>query len=464
MAKNKPDILFDPPIEMDLGNNPKKVRFTKLSTFHDWLANDIQFWADIDAKLPRNQLPQALRRPVQSAINQRNTLKLSENRDVGSLNDRGEIEKILEAYAEGNLLHSETEIAAHMSDLADRSSLTELSYLYIATGPGPEGFEIQNTARNGVIDLVALLRASAHIEAYRGPHGKQYAAKINDLVEQAQSKYKELIVSAMDTIEIHNKAQEIANNASSMLTDTNGIQTQINSLSKDLERRISEALAPHQARIETVLEDAKSEVTKAQKTFDAANEAYKEIFNRHLDNLETSSNKRFDGFVQSIEDRSNFKITEEFWEKKRKQHLYACKLFGGIFIAGIVTAVILLAMFGPYYLTLIGIFNEKHELIITDFNIPLAVFATLPVIGAFWILRQFLKLFLTNLAQHSDADERIAMTETFLVLEGAGKLSDEDRVLIIRALFRPGPGSDDSDGGMPANWFDILAKRLEPKS
>jgi hypothetical protein len=92
------------------------------------------------------------------------------------------------------------------------------------------------------------------------------------------------------------------------------------------------------------------------------------------------------------------------------------------------------------------------------------VFIAVPTIGFYWILRQVLRLFLSNLAQYSDADERIAMIETFLALEGENKLDKrEDRILIIQALFRPGPGSSGSDdGSMPAHWFDLLMKRLDP--
>lgn len=85
------------------------------------------------------------------------------------------------------------------------------------------------------------------------------------------------------------------------------------------------------------------------------------------------------------------------------------------------------------------------------------VIVTLPALGFFWFLRFIARIFVTNIQRHQDAQERATMAQTYLslVAEGEKVATDQERMLILHALFRPGPG-DAPEDAPPANLLDII--------
>ncbi len=55
----------------------------------------------------------------------------------------------------------------------------------------------------------------------------------------------------------------------------------------------------------------------------------------------------------------------------------------------------------------------------------------------FWIGRLFTKLYLSQHHLLQDAEERAVMTTTYLALTHENAASDEDKKIILGALFRP---------------------------
>lgn len=87
-----------------------------------------------------------------------------------------------------------------------------------------------------------------------------------------------------------------------------------------------------------------------------------------------------------------------------------------------------------------------------------------PAFMAVWVLRVLGRLLAESLSLEQDAREREVMVKTFLALmrdEVSGKtlVSDDDRLLILHALFRPS-SLRSSDDAPPVHWFDILSKKL----
>lgn len=84
----------------------------------------------------------------------------------------------------------------------------------------------------------------------------------------------------------------------------------------------------------------------------------------------------------------------------------------------------------------------------------------------FWTARVLLRQYLTERRLEGDADERRVMTQTYLALISEGAAEDEDRLIILNALFRPSPdqpsGGDDSgaDIALPA----LLAKLMDQRA
>lgn len=90
---------------------------------------------------------------------------------------------------------------------------------------------------------------------------------------------------------------------------------------------------------------------------------------------------------------------------------------------------------------------------------------TLPALGFFWVLRFIARVFVTNLQRQQDAAERATMVETYLALiaEGKGAATDQERILVLNALFRPGPGDANDDAPSPQLMDFILGKQMGPK-
>lgn len=85
---------------------------------------------------------------------------------------------------------------------------------------------------------------------------------------------------------------------------------------------------------------------------------------------------------------------------------------------------------------------------------------TLPALAFFWFLRFVARIFVTNLQRRDDALERATMVETYLALmsEGENVAGPDERILILNALFRPGPG-DAPDMAPPADLLEIIKRR-----
>lgn len=80
----------------------------------------------------------------------------------------------------------------------------------------------------------------------------------------------------------------------------------------------------------------------------------------------------------------------------------------------------------------------------------------------FWAARVFLRLYLTENHMQADAEERRVMTQTYLALINESAAKDDDRLVILNALFRPGTvgiGQEDAPSEIAAPA--ILARILD---
>ena len=78
-----------------------------------------------------------------------------------------------------------------------------------------------------------------------------------------------------------------------------------------------------------------------------------------------------------------------------------------------------------------------------------------------WLTRLFAKIFISNLHLRMDADERVTMFQTyFALLENGEGLNDDDRELILQALFRPTSTGFVKDDG-PASIPETLVKAFK---
>ena len=142
-----------------------------------------------------------------------------------------------------------------------------------------------------------------------------------------------------------------------------------------------------------------------------------------------------------------------YWRKKAQRTFWGAMISLIVFVliaAGFIWAVV---VFGPTFLkTLTSIENDGGYA-------SLAI-VSLPALTALWGLRHVARLFMTNFELSTDAKMRETMATTFLALtrEGASTAKEEERLLVLEALFRP-PGSSQKDDGHFGGALEILTRR-----
>jgi hypothetical protein len=145
-------------------------------------------------------------------------------------------------------------------------------------------------------------------------------------------------------------------------------------------------------------------------------------------------------------------IPVTYWQKKYEDHKESGIIWGSIIVLGV--AIFL-------------IFSYVNANFIRDFILPRddvnpAAGIAVLVAGLFfvvWVLRLIARQIVTNVSLMHDAAERKTMTETFLALmDEHGHVTEQDRVLILHALFRPSTTGQSEDAA-PPHWFDMLMER-----
>lgn len=102
-----------------------------------------------------------------------------------------------------------------------------------------------------------------------------------------------------------------------------------------------------------------------------------------------------------------------------------------------------------------------HVVDISKGGISLAavVVFTIPVLAYGWLLKHISRVFTQNLAINADAEHRRVMAITFLGLARRKSIAmqEQDRALILNALFRPSP-TNPQDDGPPSGLLELLKK------
>lgn len=144
----------------------------------------------------------------------------------------------------------------------------------------------------------------------------------------------------------------------------------------------------------------------------------------------------------------------EYWRDRSKDHRKTARNYA---IAFSIALVVFMAVFG--WLGITHLTEQRTD------SVVLAILPVLiPAFAGIWVLRILGRLLSENLMIAQDAHERETMVKTFLALmrdETTGKevITDEDRRIILHALFRPSAVTA-TDDAPPLHW----AEALRPKS
>jgi hypothetical protein len=144
-----------------------------------------------------------------------------------------------------------------------------------------------------------------------------------------------------------------------------------------------------------------------------------------------------------------------YWKGKQQFHSIQAKWTGGISFTAIAVAAVGLGW----------MIQELVRPIATGTAPETWRLAPLAIVGVFtvWGIRLIVRMFLSHLHLATDAAERVVMTETYLsLLDGKHLPNDDDRRLILQALFRPTSDGIVKDEGIPFSLAEALTRSGKP--
>lgn len=234
-------------------------------------------------------------------------------------------------------------------------------------------------------------------------------------------------------------------------------------------RQASERLNKKQAylieTLEARIEEQSQQIEKFKNDFDISEHQRDEswgvdqvkIQKEWADQSQTRADE-WDGLKRVYDTELGLRAPTTYWQDRATTQLRASVIYGIAFtLVMTVLSWIFIAKGVPY---LSGI-KEKSNVFIG--LAPLVI----PAFAAIWILRILGRLLSESLALMRDASERRTLVMTFLALmkdnsTGKSVIKDEDRILILHALFRPSSGAV-VDDAPPVHWFDLLSSRVGNK-
>ncbi len=162
-----------------------------------------------------------------------------------------------------------------------------------------------------------------------------------------------------------------------------------------------------------------------------------------------------DAFKARYEEKARLHLPTEYWAQKGTRHFSVAILAFVVFVCAILgTGYLALEHFSPLWDHLKELQTNSAGALISVTGLAVV---TIPAVAFFWILKHISRVFVENLAQSNDAGQRRVMMQTYLALVGdpTAKVSDQERLLVLNALFRPSV-SHGSDDAPPSNLLDIL--------
>lgn len=150
----------------------------------------------------------------------------------------------------------------------------------------------------------------------------------------------------------------------------------------------------------------------------------------------------------------------EYWNAKGARHRDAIKWSRSILIVFV--------LFGSVFLVTALLWIATTAIELTEKSRgDTAIYLKFAAIGAiittivFWIGRVLLRIYLSDRHLLTDAEERVAMVETYLALTNEGKMEPADRTLVLAPLFRSAADGIVKDEGPDTSLAAIIAKAID---
>lgn len=215
--------------------------------------------------------------------------------------------------------------------------------------------------------------------------------------------------------------------------------------SEDAVSRMRAELGAFRAKIENDLEETRKKSTATLDSIVAGSTS-------RYDEILASSKAELTAITKTYDDKLALQASVSYWTSKRNSHRLWSKLFGGAFILALLIC-------GW------GLFVFVKDLVpaeATRDKAPIVRLVESIVVVTFvvWFIRTIARLFLVHLHLAEDSSERVVMINTYLALlrESAG-VKDNDRELILQALFRRASTGIVKDDANPPFLLGLLQKR-----
>lgn len=406
MTEERHDKLQAPQEELfslDLATNGGILAPTSIAELRQWINKEIQFWSwlsNTPGGSHRSGIDQHLN-PLSTASAQAQEAVQYETSSADAFRQRvANVRQLLERVYKSNAVpHSSSTLGQRIDAMRKRDPMEAQAYLYTRL---PEtGFQFDSrdfSSWRGFLE--GMFERS---ELTRLPQAEFLAA--NESLEVLKAKAEQVLgKTAASAGAIHRHYDELA-----ALVETR---------SSKQESRFEQFMTEQQT-------------------------AHDEAIDKHriaMENLE-----------KTFREKMALRAPVEYWDGRKSHHDRRVTITGRWVFGSM--AVLAATLCGLAYLALSHLGNDgKPE------TWRVAFAGLLGVIGV-WAVRLLVRMFLSHSHLATDAAERVTMVKTYLaLLEGEKLLADDDRKLILQALFRPASDGIVKDEGLPHPALDFLTR------
>ncbi len=407
MADTEPLVpLADPSkpslVSVDLGANGGTFAPTSASEAAQWVNKEMELWAWIQATSGGN-FKQHIERAVEPLRAAHNATTEALRREAGSPQDvlpylQTATPYLQQAYTNRGLPHSSTPLGAIISALRQRDPQTALGYLYT---------QLPETPSHELSGNLSTWRGYFMGMAERDGLGLPHA---------------EIAAQEEALNDVRGRAETLIGDSKQRLTT--------------LDRQFHDLCT----RMQTVTEDSNR---TAAESLGMSTKEHREAVDAHQLQMEN--------IQQAFREKMALRAPVEYWESRKTYHEGRTKWLGGFSFGSLAVLALGLVLAGVWVLRTL---NEKGQ----PDAWRLSLVVLLAVVGV-WAVRLIVRMFLSHIHLATDASERVTMVKTYLSLvESGGALGDEDRKLILQAIFRPASDGLVKDEGMPHPMLELLTR------
>lgn len=166
-----------------------------------------------------------------------------------------------------------------------------------------------------------------------------------------------------------------------------------------------------------------------------------------------SADEEWKSLKRTFEEHLRLEAPATYWQERARTTFSAAMWSLGAFVALASGFIWVVVVHGPQFLKELPSPEDIG-------NFGTLTMLSIPALTALWILRHFGRLFVTNFERSGDARMRQTMATTFLALtkEGTEAVTQEERLMVLQALFRA-PAETKGDEGHFGSALDILSRK-----